>query len=157
MIHVKKILYATDFSSYSNQAYFYAVTLAESHGASLVILHVHTPANAVSVTPEMAPIIIEEPPGVRTFWRDQLLQIKPLNPDIEVQHIMVDGDPADEILRCATDNDVDVIVMGTHGRTGLSRLLMGSVAEKVLHKADCSVLVVKLPKAHQPHHGAAAK
>lgn len=148
MIHVKKILYATDFSSFSTQAYFYAVTLAETHQAELIIVHVHTPTNAFAVTPEMAPIIVEEPPEVRAFWKEQLAQIRPLNPNIPVEHVMLEGEPAEEILHCAADKGVDVIVMGTHGRSGLSRLVMGSVAEKVLHKAECSVLVVKMPKAH---------
>ena len=54
--------------------------------------------------------------------------------------------PATEIARYAVDAGIDLIVMGTHGRTGLERLLMGSVAEKVMREARCSVLVVKLPK-----------
>ena len=60
--------------------------------------------------------------------------------------MLLEGDPAEEIVRYGRDAGIDLIVMGTHGRTGLERLLMGSVAEKVLRDASCSVLVVKLPK-----------
>jgi nucleotide-binding universal stress UspA family protein len=80
------------------------------------------------------------------YWRSQLEQIRPVNPGIPVQHVFLIGDPAGEIVRYAADRGIDLIVMGTHGRTGLERLLMGSVAEKVMREAPCSVLVVKLPK-----------
>jgi len=63
-----------------------------------------------------------------------------------VKHVFLEGDPAEEIIHYAVAADIDLIVMGTHGRTGLDRLLMGSVAEKVLRGAPCSVLVAKLPK-----------
>ncbi len=65
---------------------------------------------------------------------------------IPVHHVLLEGDPASEIVRYAEEQVVDLIVMGTHGRSGLERLLMGSVAEKVMREAPCSVLVVKLPK-----------
>ena len=133
MIHVQKILYPTDFSSYSNQAYFHAVAQAEVHRASLTILYVYN--SAVEVAEED-----------RTYWRMQLESIRPTNPDIDVTHVMLEGDPAGEIVRFARDSGIDQIVLGTHGRTGVERLLMGSVAEKVMRDAPCSVLVVKLPK-----------
>ena len=134
MIRVQKILYATDFSSYSNQAYFHAVALAENHGASLTILFV-LPSNWSGEEGEN-----------RDYWRQQLEQIRPLDPGIRVRHVLLDGDPATEIVRYAQEMNMDLIVMGTHGRSGLERLLMGSVAEKVMRQATCSVLVVKLPR-----------
>jgi hypothetical protein len=82
----------------------------------------------------------------RAYWRNQLEQIRPTNTDIPVRHVLLSGDPAEEIVRYGRDTGMDLIVMGTHGRTGLERLLLGSVAEKVLRDAACSVLVVKLPK-----------
>jgi nucleotide-binding universal stress UspA family protein len=139
MIRIAKILYPTDFSSYSNQAYFHAIALAENHGASLTVLFVHTP-DASAAVPSA-----EEKPS-RAYWRNQLEQIRPTNPDIPVRHVFLEGDPAEEIVRYGRDTGMDLIVMGTHGRTGLERLLLGSVAEKVLRDAACSVLVVKLPK-----------
>lgn len=138
MIRITKILYATDFSSYSNQAYFHAVALAEKHGASLTILFVYSPSFG---TPE-----VHSEGDDASYWRNQLKQIRPVDGSIPVNHVFLEGDPATEIVRYATDRGVDLIVMGTHGRTGLERLLMGSVAEKVMREAPCSVLVVKLPR-----------
>ncbi len=140
MIHIKKILYATDFSSYSNQAYFHAVALAENHGAGLTILTVYTPEKGASTKGG-------SPDADRQYTRNQLEQIRPVNPRIQVQHVFLEGDPAEQIVRYAADAGIDLIVLGTHGRTGLERLLMGSVAEKVLREGPCSVMVVKLPKA----------
>src|SRR4051795_9903469 len=138
MINVKKILYPTDFSSYSNQAYFHAIALAENHGASLTVLFVYTPDGTPGPGGNES--------ADRDFWRSQLEQIRPTDPNIPVRHVFLEGDPATEIVRYGRDANVDLIVMGTHGRTGLERLLLGSVAEKVLRDAGCSVLVVKLPK-----------
>ena len=140
MIRVQKILYPTDFSTYSNQAYFHAISLAEKHGASLTVLFVY---NADTTT---TPGAQGDEESARRYWRDQLEQIRPVDPRIPVRHVFLEGDPAGEIVRFARDAGMDLIVMGTHGRTGLDRLLMGSVAEKVLRDASCSVLVVKLPK-----------
>jgi nucleotide-binding universal stress UspA family protein len=150
MIQVKKILYATDFSSYSNQAYFHAVALAENHGAGLVILYVFTPEAG-----KLAGTAATE--ADQRYWRNQLEQIRPVNPRIPVQHVFLIGDPAAEIVRYTKDAGIDLIVMGTHGRTGLERLLMGSVAEKVMREAPCSVLVVKLPKGVPPTERPAAE
>jgi nucleotide-binding universal stress UspA family protein len=102
-----------------------------SFTASLHIVYVNVPGQS----------------GDATNWRDQLEQIRPANPAIPVIHVLLEGDAATEIVRYAREAGVDRIVMGTHGRTGTERLLMGSVAEKVLRDAPCSVLVVKLPRA----------
>ncbi|HEY8504976.1 MAG TPA: universal stress protein, partial [Gemmataceae bacterium] len=75
-------------------------------------------------------------------------QIRPMNPDIRVEHVFLEGDPATEINRYAAEASIDLIVVGTHGRTGAERLLMGSVAERVLRGAPCSVLVVKMARRH---------
>ena len=130
MIRVTRILYPTDFSSYSNQAYFHAVGLAETYGASLTVVYVHAPGT----------------PGTLAYWQNQLEQVRPVNPRIAVSHVLLEGDPATEITRYAADAGIDVIVIGTHGRTGAERPEMGSVAERVMREAACSVLVVKLPK-----------
>ncbi len=134
MFHIKKILYPTDFSSFSNQAYFHAVAQAENHGASLTIVTVYKPG-------EGGADLVE-----RRRLRNQLEQIRPANPSIPVHHVFLEGDPATEIVRYAGDANMDLIVLGTHGRTGVERLQMGSVAEQVLRGAPCSVLIVKLPK-----------
>ncbi len=140
MFNIRKILYATDFSSYSNQAYFHAIALAEHYGASLTIATVWTP---------------ESDCGDQQGCRTQLETIRPSNPSIAVHHVFMEGDPATELVRYTIEAGVNLIVMGTHGRTGVERFLMGSVAEKVMRDAPCSVLVVKLPqaqpKADRPH------
>jgi nucleotide-binding universal stress UspA family protein len=151
MIRIRKILYATDFSPYSNQAYFHAVALAESHGASLTILFVYPGGFG-------APETAGEGED-RSYWLEQLQQIRPVNENIRTDHILLEGDPASEIVNFARESSSDLIVMGTHGRSGLERLLMGSVAEKVMREAPCSVLVVKLPKGvpvTEPHRVAIA-
>jgi nucleotide-binding universal stress UspA family protein len=140
VIHIKKILYPTDFSSYSNQAYFHAIALAKTHGASLTVLFVYSPD--ATATPGAQ----GDEQAARRYWQEQLEQIRPVDSQIPVSHVLLQGDPASEIVRYGRDANVDLIVMGTHGRTGTERLLMGSVAEKVLRDASCSVLVVKLPR-----------
>lgn len=143
MIQVKKILYPTDFSSYSNQAYFHALGLAETYGASLMVAHV-----------------ITNSPRDKAYWQEQLEQVRPGNPKIAVSHVLLQGDPAAEIVRYAADAGIDLIVIGTHGRTGMDRQEMGSVAEKVMREAPCSVLVVKLARGVTGagrHHAAKLK
>ncbi len=132
MFNVRRILYGTDFSSYSNQAYFHAIALAEHHEAALTIANVWTPHSDC---------------GDQRGCRRQLETIRPENPGIVVDHVFLEGDPAEEIVRHAAECGADLIVIGTHGRTGVERQLMGSVAEKILRDAPCSVLIVKLPKA----------
>jgi len=134
MICIRTILYPTDFSPYSNLAYFHAVGLAETYGASLKVVYVYQPGAK------------EAAAGGHDYWRSLLEQVRPTNPNIAVDHVVLEGDPAEEIARYAADAGVDVIVIGTHGRTGEERLRLGSVAEKVMREAPCSVLVVKLPK-----------
>jgi len=140
LIHIRKILYPTDFSSWSNQAYFHAIAQAERHGATLTILFVYNPDT--TTTPNSQG---DEQEALR-YWQGQLEQIRPLDPKISVRHVLLQGDPAQEIVHYVRDAGIDLIVMGTHGRTGLERVLMGSVAERVLRDAPCSVLVVKLPR-----------
>src|ERR1700734_359647 len=96
MIRIAKILYATDFSSYSNQAYFHAIALAENHGASLTVLFVLStdgPARGAAGDESFS----------RSYWRNQLEQIRPTNPDIPVRHVFLEGDPAEEIVRYGRD------------------------------------------------------
>ncbi len=134
MFGTKRILYPTDFSPYSNQAYFQAVTLAEVHGASLTILYVLNPKTDA----------LELHANDQDYWREQLEQIRPNNTKIPVSHVLLVGDPATAIPQYAAEAGIDMIVMGTHGRTGKERMLMGSVAEQTLRNAPCSVLVVKM-------------
>jgi nucleotide-binding universal stress UspA family protein len=141
LIHINKILYATDFSSYSNQAYFHAVGLAKLHKAKLVISYVYDPDHA-DLPPPCDPNLPPE-----DFWKSQLEQIRPLDDSIPVEHLFLIGDPGTELVNLTRNQRFSLVVMGTHGRSGLDRLLMGSVAERVLREAPCSVLIIKMPQS----------
>jgi nucleotide-binding universal stress UspA family protein len=88
--------------------------------------------------------------------KEKLQRVQPQDEDVAVSHLLEEGDPADQILRVAQEGGYDLVVMGTHGRTGLGRLLMGSVAEKVMRKAPCPVLVAKAPQPRKFAKRAAA-
>jgi nucleotide-binding universal stress UspA family protein len=107
----------------------------------MVILHVELPPVVVYGNG----VVIPRSDGDLEQTRAKLLQIKPPDDFIRVEHQLAEGDPATEILKVAEEKHCDLIVMGTHGWTGLNRLLMGSVAEKVVRKAPCPVLTIKTP------------
>jgi nucleotide-binding universal stress UspA family protein len=81
-------------------------------------------------------------PDNSELWR-MLREVKPTDPAVQFEHRLLLGDPASEIVRLAEEEHAEMIVMGTHGRTGLRRLLMGSVAEAVVRRATCPVLCLK--------------
>jgi nucleotide-binding universal stress UspA family protein len=139
-LHV--ILHPTDFSKASEAALGVAHSLARAHGARLVVLHV-APVD----------IYLEARLAADLDPRDYHSSLDAIRnrldgPDLKhpVETRLSRGSEAEEILRVAEDIGCDLIVMGTHGRTGLGRLLIGSTAESVLPKAHCPVLVVKLSR-----------
>ena len=144
---IQKILHATDFSENSQYAFQTACALARDNHATLLVLHVMMP----SVSPLMqAPLPDPLQSAESQESSAQLPWPQPSDPQIPVEHRLVEGDPAEEILRLTEALRCDLIVMGTHGRTGLERFLTGSVAEEVLRKAGCPVLVVKNPPRATP-------
>jgi nucleotide-binding universal stress UspA family protein len=141
MLPIRTVLHPTDFSDSSGHAFRVACSLARDYGARLVAVHVAPPpviAYGDGVFPGRAVVYEEEA-------RDKLDKLQAPDPKVHVEPRLVEGDAAGEILRAAEETQCDVIVMGTHGRTGLGRLLMGSVAEQVLRKAPCLVLTVRTP------------
>jgi nucleotide-binding universal stress UspA family protein len=147
MFPMATILHPTDFSERSGHAFRLACSLARDHGSRLVVLHIG----------QLLPIS----PGEGVFpplpWARQeellgkLQQLRAQPPQVRMEtHLVFAGDPAAEILRFAQDIACDLIVMGTHGRTGLGRLLMGSVAEQVVRCASCPVLTVRNPFPQVP-------
>jgi len=141
MLPVHTILHPTDFSEYSEHALRTACALARDYGARLVPLHV-----AASPTIGYAEgIIPPDPESYLEAVRDQLARLDVPDVGIQPDRRLEEGDPVSEILRVARETGADLIVMGTHGRTGLSRLLMGSVAELVVRRSSCPVLTVKTP------------
>src|SRR5262245_43432498 len=136
----QKILFPTDFSPASQEALRWATSLARDCGASMLIVHVEEPPMAYGGGEMYFPI--EEN---REELRKSLAQVVPMDHDVPFEHMLLVGDPAAAIAQTAEKEGCDLIVMGTHGRTGLTRLLMGSVAEAVVRKAKCPVLTVKQP------------
>jgi nucleotide-binding universal stress UspA family protein len=140
MLPIRTILHPTDFSDRSDYAFRLACSLSRDYDARLVILHVASPpVTVVGDAMWVGPI---EPNF--TELKDKLLRLKGPDPK-RVERRLEEGDPAAEILRVARESKCDLIVMGTHGRRGLGRLLMGSVAEQVVRKAPCPVVTVKAP------------
>jgi nucleotide-binding universal stress UspA family protein len=137
------ILHPTDFSDNSEYAFRTACSLARQRQATLILLHV--------VPPATAPLVGEPPPNplvaaeAQESCRGRYAWPKPPDPGVDVEGRVAEGDPPEEILRLAQALHCELIVMGTHGRTGLSWFLMGSVAKEVLRKAHCPVLIVKPP------------
>jgi nucleotide-binding universal stress UspA family protein len=141
MLPIHTILHPTDFSEQSGYALLLAGALARDYGARLVVLHAVAPptvAYGEGIIPPEPDLLLDEA-------RAQLEQLKVPDASVPTERRFEEGDPATEILHTAGEIHADLIVMGTHGRTGLSRLLMGSVAEQVMRQAPCPVLIVKTP------------
>jgi nucleotide-binding universal stress UspA family protein len=138
MYPIRTILHPTDTSEDSQSAFRLACSLARDHGAELVVLHVYPPAAVPEQDrPWWGPTAYDQ-----RLWND-ILRLRPLDPAVQVKYRLAAGEPAAVILEFAAELNCDLIVMGTHGRTGLRRLLLGSVAEEVLRHATCPVLTVK--------------
>lgn len=144
MLHLNNILHPTDYSDQSEYAFRLACSLARDHTATLTVLHVVTTLGPENVTVGEAVSQLEPEAYLQKLWAD-LRQIKASDPAIPVHHRLAEGEPGAEIVRAAKDVGAALIVMGTHGRTGLKRLLMGSVAEQVMRNAHCPVLTVRNP------------
>lgn len=139
------ILHPTDFSESSLYAFRLACSLAGNGKARLVVLYVPQPPPFVGAS-ELARAL-EATHGYREELERRLRQLVPPDDSLPVEHLLGEGEPAEEIVRLARELPCDLIVMGTHGRTGLDRLLLGSVAEQVVRHAPCPVLTVKPPAA----------
>src|SRR5262245_23659263 len=141
MIALKKILVPHDFSDTSDAAVRYAIALAHNFGAQLYLLHVSDKARFEMAT--------EFPLGLdgtlEDAVRERLLKILTPREQVEFKPIFEcrSGAPAAEIVKYAKEADVDLIVMGTHGRGFVAHVVLGSVAEKVVRTAPCPVLTVR--------------
>ena len=125
----KHILCPVDFSDYSDAALDLASSLARDTGAKLYIIHVEEQASLTAM--------------LRVLDGHRLFKKLPTATEVRFEHDVLLGDPAREIVKFAKEKGVDLIVMGSHGRTGLSRVLMGSVAEVVARTAPVPVLTLK--------------
>ncbi len=139
----KRIVCATDFSDTAEVAWELAAELARAHQAELVLVHVFI----------VLPLYPEIPgPTIQQVWEDQRLWVEQQLADrveaatgrgLAARYLLRAGTAPEEIVQAATDENADLIVVGTHGRTGINRLVIGSVAERVVRVAPCPVLTVK--------------
>ena len=148
MFPIHRILHPTDFSEQSKAAFEVACALARDYSAELVILHVYSTPPVFAPDGIAVPLPSEDPYRARV----QLNEIQPTDTNVKVRQILVEGNPVDQILRHARTEAVDLIVMGTHGSTGLARMLMGSVAESVTRKSTCPVLTLRKPFHPNPEN-----
>ena len=147
---IRRILFPTDFSEPANEAKQYALSLADRFGAELHLLHV---VPLVIPYPDAAsPWIMAENEMQRQVEASDRRLASELDSTWSQQHVVIHkavmGLAVDEILSYAKEQEIDLIVVGTHGHSGLARLLIGSVAEKLVRTASCPVLTVH-PKGHQ--------
>ncbi|OAI48052.1 hypothetical protein AYO44_01220 [Planctomycetaceae bacterium SCGC AG-212-F19] len=154
MIDLKRILLPTDFSKYSQNALKYGAALADKFGAQLYLLHVVQNIgllipDMVNVTPPVMPSSEQMGAAVREAL-GKLVKDAGLEP-FKVEIAIREGSAFYEIIQFAKDQEIDLIVMGTHGHTGLAHVLLGSVTEKVVRKAPCPVLTVRHPEHEFVH------
>lgn len=148
-MQVRSILLPTDFSECGNYALSYATSLARMFGASIICVHVIEPiVPTVGYSGMTEPLPIAD---ISDQIEDSAERELPKFAECEecagldVEELIVHGDAAAEIVRVARERQVDLIVVSSHGRTGLGRILFGSTAEAVVRHASCPVLVVKPP------------
>ena len=126
-----------DFSSHSEAAIEFATAFAKDSNAELLIVHV--------LDPDLKQLEGVSPQAAMDGLVAALHEVKPTDESVPYAHRLLQGAPAEAILELAHEEPIELIVMGTHGRTGLKRVVMGSVAEAVVRRAPCPVLTVKQP------------
>jgi len=144
----RRILWPTDFSAFAKVALPHALWLAQQHAAELVIFHVLTPAEA-DIEPGITGRIwdrLGRESRERAEYQLGLLAQHLQRPGLPLQTVLGQGVVFVEILRVAQRLACDLIVLATHGRTGLRRVLLGSVAEKVVRQSACPVVLVRPPR-----------
>ncbi len=139
----KNILVATDGSKYSDAAIDEAINYAKSYGGTLKIVHViNVMAYFQEQTPALVPSLVEELTNQVKSNLDSIKN-KAEQAGVNTETSIEEGTPYKVIVNLAKELNTDIIVMGSHGRTGIQRLLMGSVTERVIGHTGCAVLVVK--------------
>ena len=148
MIKMDKILLPTDFSGQSKVAVPYAFDLARRYGAELHVIHIFDENVLTPLYFTCGGTTQEYFKKVEEGFENEVSQfLTDYDPDeVTIVPVLGNGNPFVEIVKYAKKNGVDMIVIGTHGRTGLSHMLLGSIAEKVIRKAHCPVLAVRHPE-----------
>ena len=142
MTPFRTVLHPTDFSPGSAAAFGYACDLARVCGARVVVVYALGPVIPVGAD---GVILSSDPDELRDLALKQLDAVRPADQAVRVERVFREGPAAAVILEAAGECRAELIVMGTHGRTGFRRLVIGSVAEEVLRKSSCPVLTVKAP------------
>lgn len=148
-MEIRTILLPTDFSECGNYALSYAASLARRFDASIICVNVIEPiVSTVGYSGMTEPLPIADiTEQLENSAERELPKLAECDDcaGLNVEELVVHGEAASEIVRVATDRKVDLIVISSHGRTGLGRILFGSTAESVVRHAPCPVLVVKPP------------
>ena len=147
MISIKNILCPIDYSVYSEMALKYAIEFAEKYLAKLYLMHVLDIRVYDINEPELYNVNIVDEATIAKL-RERLLRCvtEDTKGKISVEALIIQGVPFAEIIKASKEYKIDLIVIGTHGRTGISHAIMGSVAEKVVRKAPCPVLTIRHPE-----------
>jgi len=143
---IRRIVYASDFSKASRPAFVTAVELAKAHRGELLVLHVLSIVPPLLGEGYVSPQVWDEiEAGARATAERELSRLVTTarKARIRVKSLLVLGSPYDDIARTARRTQADLLVIGTHGRTGLTKALLGSVAERVLRTAPCPVMTVR--------------
>jgi nucleotide-binding universal stress UspA family protein len=147
MAKLRHIVHATDFSRASGAAFSKAVEFAREHGARLTLAHVQAPVLPITAEGYIPPSTYERiEASVRLQAERQLgrLVARARRAGVRrVEGVLLTGTPDTEIVRVAKARRADLLVVGTHGRTGLARVFLGSVASRVIATASCPVLTVR--------------
>ncbi len=147
MLPIKTILHPTDFSKPSEFALRFACALARDYQARLLLLHVVEPPVYYGELGMTVPL----PSDFHESLHQRLSKLVPSDAGIAVETVLIEGGASREILNVAEEQHVDLIVLGTHGRTGVARVLLGSVAENVIRHSSIPVLTLKTPSLLEQH------
>jgi nucleotide-binding universal stress UspA family protein len=151
MVEMQRILCPVDFSDVSRRALAHAVTLARWYKARLTVMHAFHVVPLAPMAPELAPALVLGPEYRAELLRELERFVEPSGADaVPLEFTVCEGSAGVEIVRRARDDNSDLIVLGTHGRSGVERFVLGSVAEKVLHRAHCPVLTVPAHASDAP-------
>ena len=146
MSRIRRVLHPTDFSRASSAAYRRALELAKADRAELVLAHVLAPLTPIMADGYVSPKVYEDmDAAARTYGRKRLgaLVTRAKRAGVRATGLLLAGLPHEQIARAARSRKADLVVVGTHGRTGFSRLFLGSVASRVLAVSPCPVLTVR--------------
>jgi nucleotide-binding universal stress UspA family protein len=143
---IRRVLHPSDFSTASRPAFAKALETAKSNRAELLVVHVMTPMLPIAGDGYISPAAYEKIAASSKAWAtrklDGLIE-KAKAAGVRVRGLLLDGVPHEEIVRAAKSKKADLLVMGTHGRTGVARFFLGSVAGRVVAGAPCPVLTVR--------------